>query len=288
MLQVARLAPRLLGESAPLVESFLRSQIAEDGGFRDRGGRSDLYYTVFGVESLMALRADVPAAALVAYLRSFGVGSDLDLVHACCLARAWSALPAEQRTEAPAGALAARIAAHRSSDGGFAPRPASDVGTVYAVFLAVGALQDLGQSLPPAEELRPALEGLRAADGAYANQPHAAEGQTPATAAAATLRRHFGDPPDAGLAAWLRARAHAEGGFFASPTAPMPDLLSTATALHALSGLHAEIQDLYEPCLDFVDSLWTSRGGFYGQWADDAVDCEYTYYGLLALGHLSL
>lgn len=287
MLQVARLAPRLLGESASLVESFLRSQIAEDGGFRDRGGRSDLYYTVFGIESLMALRADVPVVALAAYLPSFG-NTDLDLVHASCLARAWAALPADVRTQAPAGALAARIAAHRSADGGFAPRPASDVGTVYGMFLAVGALQDLGYPLPPAEELRPALEGLRAGDGGYANQPGAVEGQTPATAAAVTLRRHFGDPRDAGLAAWLRARAHIEGGFFASPTAPMPDLLSTATALHALSGPHDEIEDLREPCLDFVDSLWTSRGGFYGHWADDAVDCEYTYYGLLALGHLSL
>jgi len=33
--------------------------------------------------------------------------------------------------------------------------------------------------------------------------------------------------------------------------------------------------------------LWTNRGGFYGNWLDDTLDCEYTYYGLLALGHLS-
>jgi hypothetical protein len=68
----------------------------------------------------------------------------------------------------------------------------------------------------------------------------------------------------------------------------MPDLLSTATALHALAALHADIDHLREPCLDFVDTLWTSTGGFYGSWADDTLDCEYTYYGLLALGHLSL
>ena len=64
--------------------------------------------------------------------------------------------------------------------------------------------------------------------------------------------------------------------------------LSTATALHALSALHLPIAGLRDPCLDFVDSLWTNRGGFFGTWADDALDCEYTYYGLLALGHLSL
>ena len=36
-------------------------------------------------------------------------------------------------------------------------------------------------------------------------------------------------------------------------------------------------------CCDAVN-----RGAFYGTWADEQPDCEYTYYGLLALGHLSL
>jgi len=52
--------------------------------------------------------------------------------------------------------------------------------------------------------------------------------------------------------------------------------------------MHVPLQPIQEACLDFVDSLWTSRGGFYGSWADGTLDCEYTYYGLLALGHLSL
>ena len=72
------------------------------------------------------------------------------------------------------------------------------------------------------------------------------------------------------------------------PAAPIPDLLSTATALQALSGMKISIAGIQEACLDFVDSLWTNRGAFYGNWMDDTVDCEYTYYGLLALGHLSL
>ena len=58
--------------------------------------------------------------------------------------------------------------------------------------------------------------------------------------------------------------------------------------LHALAGLEYPLGEIKEPCLDFIDSLWTSRGAFYGHWADDTLDCEYTYYGLLALGHLSL
>ena len=67
----------------------------------------------------------------------------------------------------------------------------------------------------------------------------------------------------------------------------MPDLLSTATALHALASLGVDFSPTVEPCLNFVDTLWTGRG-FCGHWADEIVDCEYTYYALLALGHLSL
>jgi hypothetical protein len=78
------------------------------------------------------------------------------------------------------------------------------------------------------------------------------------------------------------------GGFLPFPGAPIPDLLSTAVALHALDGLQTDFSRIGEPCLDFVDSLWTAKGGFHGTWDDDVLDLEYTYYGLLALGHLAL
>jgi hypothetical protein len=68
----------------------------------------------------------------------------------------------------------------------------------------------------------------------------------------------------------------------------MPDLLSTAVALHALNDTHCDIGPMKEHCLDYLDTLWTARGGFFGSWEDDALDLEYTYYGLLSLGHLSL
>ena len=64
--------------------------------------------------------------------------------------------------------------------------------------------------------------------------------------------------------------------------APIPDLLSTATALHALDGLQVDFAALRDPCLDYLDSLWTGTS-FCGSWADDALDSEYTFYALLAL-----
>jgi prenyltransferase beta subunit len=66
MLQVARLAPAVLGaEAAGLVADFFRARQNSDGGFQDRVGRSDLYYTVFGLDGLAALQAPLlPRAPL--------------------------------------------------------------------------------------------------------------------------------------------------------------------------------------------------------------------------------
>jgi hypothetical protein len=132
------------------------------------------------------------------------------------------------------------------------------------------------------------LAGLRAEDGSYGNRLGLNTGITTATAAAVLVLRHLDATPGREIGVWLLDHCHSGGGFFASRSTPVPDLLSTATALHALSALHIPIAGLRNACLDFVDSLWTNRGGFFGTWTDDAIDCEYTYYALLTLGHLAL
>lgn len=287
MLQVARLAPTLLGEARDLVSDFLHASLNPDGAFGNRRGDRDLYYTVFGLEGLLALSEPIPPATR-AYLESFGEGASLDFVHLTCLARAWASASKPGAPSHIGERIVSRLESFRSADGGYAVHENAASGSAYACFLAMGALEDLGRPVgDPAGMLR-TLEGSRAADGGYANHSGALEGSTPATAAAVMVLRHLDVVPDAALSAWLLARCHRDGGFFAAPRAPLPDLLSTATALHALAALHVEIEHLREPCLDFVDTLWTSTGGFYGSWADDVLDCEYTYYGLLALGHLSV
>jgi len=300
MLQVARLSSRQLGDARDLVRQFLLDQRQPDGGFQDRAGRSDLYYTVFGLEGLVALQAALPRdEATIAYLHAFGDGERLDFVHLACVARAWATLGGELHAgggldERTRRAIAARIETFRAADGGYAQAVGAARGTVYAAFLALGAYQDLRLALPEPDRLLTSIALLRARDGGFANHPDALVGLTTSTAAAVAIHRQLerpigGDGGAAGdLGAWLLARVHPQGGFVASPTTPMPDLLSTATALHALASLHVPIAALQEACLDFIDTLWTNRGGFYGHWADDHVDCEYTYYGLLALGHLSL
>jgi prenyltransferase beta subunit len=288
MLQVARLAPKLLSDSSGLVVEFLRSQINEDGGFKDRSGKSDLYYTVFGLEGLLAFQADLPVASTAQYLGSFGGGESLDLVHLTCLARCWAALPGKLENSEIRHEIQRRIETFRALDGGYCESPQSKHGTAYSCFLSLGAYQDLEAQLPNPAGLVHCLKSLVAGDGAFANQPKLATGTTPATAAAVTLLRQLDEPIHSSVGDWLLSRCHPEGGFFATPATPVPDLLSTATALHALSGLHVSLDTVKEPCLNFVDTLWSSKGAFYGSWADETLDCEYTYYGLLALGHLSL
>jgi prenyltransferase beta subunit len=285
-LQIARLAPKLLGDSADLVAHFIRGRLNADGGFGNRAGDSDLYYTVFGLQALVALQSDLPLES-AAYLRGFGAGEDLDLVHLCCLAGCWAMMPAPTLAPATTEAILARVESYRTDDGGYHASLDAAHGSAYHAFLAMGAYQDLGAMPPSPGRVAASLAALQSADGAFANDPGRPRGSTPATAAAVTLMRHLDMPASPTLADWLLARCH-EGGFFASPDAPVPDLLSTATALHALSSLHAPIDGIREGCLDFVDSLWTSQGAFFGTWADDVPDCEYTFYGLLALGHLAV
>ncbi|HLY07999.1 MAG TPA: prenyltransferase/squalene oxidase repeat-containing protein [Planctomycetota bacterium] len=267
MLQVARLAPKLLQEAAEPVVRFLRDQFNEDGGARDRAGQSDLYYTVFALDGLIALQQDLPIDRVRRYLERFGEGDALDFVHLTCLARCWAALGKGALAEDVSGPLALRIL-----QGG------ND--SVYHQFLKFGALEDLGAASDDPDGATAQILGLQSPDGSFM-------GTTPTTAGAVTLLHHLGADVPRSAIDWLYGRARPQGGFFPAPDSPVPDLLSTATALHALAAAHAPLGALRDPMLDFVDTLWTGKA-FCGSWADDAVDSEYTYYALLSLGHLSL
>jgi len=312
MLQVARLACKVLGDSAELTHRFLVAQVNEDGGFKDRAGKSDLYYTVFGLQGMAALAVQTPGpnpekppsviqspgfreviSRTTHYLESFGRGEGLDFVHLCSLSRCWAAVSSPFSTIAANAdrlGIVERLETWRSEDGGYNPVKGSPFGTAYGAFLALGACQDCGAALREPLRLVQSLKCLETRDGAWMNEriPSHSTAATNPTAAAVTVLRNLGQPLNSAIGDWLLARAHSQGGFLAAPAAPMPDLLSTATALHALAGLEISVSAVKDKCLDFVDSLWTNTGGFYGHWGDDHLDCEYTFYGLLALGHLSV
>ena len=288
MLQVARLAPKILGDSAELVKKLLKSQSTATGAFGDREGRADLYYTVFGLEAMSALQMEVSQEELLPYLRAFTGGEGLDFVHLCSLARCAANVSAEVFSGETKQEIASRIENYRTPDGGFHGTPGKACGSAYGNLLAWGAYSDLGLEMPQQQGLAACVMSLATADGGFANEPGLPLGTTTATAAAVTLCRFLGQPIPPETGSWLLKQGHPSGGFLAAPGAPLPDLLSTAVALHALDGLEISFSHLRELCLDFVDTLWSAEGGFHGHWADEHLDVEYTYYGLLSLGHLSL
>lgn len=288
MLQVARVAPKLLGEATPLVAEFLRSRWHPSGGVMDRNEKPDLYYTVFGIEGLMALQQAVPTESVRPWLRTFGSGEGLDFVHLCCLARCWAGIGLEDFPELSRSELAERIERYRTPDGGYHQAPGRKNGSAYGCLIAWGGYQDLGLLPPDALAIARCMDSLETPDGAWSNEPGLPIGSTTATAAMLSLYRHLQMPAPPASVEWLVRQCLPSGGFLAVPGAPVPDLLSTAVALHALSGNAAAIARVKEPCLDFIDTLWSAAGGFHGNWADDFLDPEYTYYGLLALGHLAL
>jgi prenyltransferase beta subunit len=286
MLQVARRGALGLGESLPVVRDFARSRLTAEGAGVDRDNQPDLYYTIFAIALLQALEEPLPKDPLRSLLLSYGSGESLDFVHLGALARCWSA--AGNCPKETADRILKNIECYRTPNGGYDGDRAAPGGTAYGGFVALGSYQDLGAPLPDPLRLVQSLKFLETPDGGWGNAPGLRTGSTNAAAAAITLLHQLEMPVNENAGTWLQAQMHSSGGFLAMPMAPIPDLLSTATALHALACLDHQISlTARERCLDFLDSLWSAEGGFHGHWADDFLDAEYTFYGLLALGHLT-
>ncbi|MFO8012906.1 MAG: prenyltransferase/squalene oxidase repeat-containing protein [Phycisphaerae bacterium] len=330
--RVARARPAVAARAA----AFVRARACPGGGFADRSGRPDLYYTVFGLQTLAAVgrmppepaappfepgpegpghlhpawhvtrrmemtrrsrggleRHSPPRAAPLypprdtrAYLATFNA-ADLDLVHLCCLLRCRALLSDRAEADEP---LVDRLETFRAADGGYSHVRGADRGTAYGAFLALGAHEDAGAPVPDPDRLADSVAGLRAADGGYAGAPAAETGLVPSTAAAVVTLAALGRAVDAAAVAWLTARQGPTGGWPAAPAAPTADLLSTATALHALAAAGGTLDEPSRAaCRTFVESLAepADAAGFRGHPDDAVADCEYTFYGLLALGHLT-
>ena len=94
LLRTAAMSRTFLNEEArDKVFDFIMARQNSDGGFRGRGAESDLYYTLFSVAVLKILDRVVPVFKVWKYVRSFGAGRDLDLVHLTCLIRLRLAFP---------------------------------------------------------------------------------------------------------------------------------------------------------------------------------------------------
>jgi len=262
-------------EAVQVITDYIYSQWDDAGGFYGRDDRPDLYYTLFAAECLEILQQPLPRG-FSSYLARFGQGETLDLIHLSCLGRCLALNDAEAQDSHLTEAIMHRLLVLARAEGL----------SVYGAFVTRLALEDMGLSEQNSNGWDAAFTALKTEDGGYAEQNLGNQGTTPVTAAAAVLQS-TGSEIDDTLVPWLKSRHGWMGGFHATPQAPVPDLLSTATALFALKRLGIDLTPFREDGLAFVESLWTESGGFSGHLIDPLPDCEYTFYGLLALGTLA-
>ncbi len=282
---LARGAASLDTQARSALSGYVYGQLGEDGGFRGRAAAGDLYYTVFGLECARALGLDLPLDRIRAFVET-RQDAPLDFVHMTCLARCLDLLPSGGGSPASRARLSGQLAGHVCVEGGYHRQPGQRRGSVYESFLGALAAESLGEALPNPAGLSALLARLRRPSGGFVNSDGWGATSTPVSAAALLLLCELGQPVPAQSVEWLAGRQRAGGGFAAASLAPLSDLLSTATALHALNRIGSLQAVEIESCLGFVTGCWDDSGGFHAHGLDRTPDCEYTFYGLLALGNL--
>ena len=221
MLQVARLAPKSLGESAPLVRGlFPRPSSAPTADSATAGAEATSTTPFSDWKDWPHSGRKFPLERVEPFLRSYGDGEGLDLVHQACLARCWASFPPACRPAWGSDRLLARIEGHRSADGGYDLQPGASQGSLYGCFLALGTYQDVGTGMPGPRRMLECIERLRHGRRRlhepcrYAARPDAGDRGGGGLAAATRCR--------AGTCAWDSGCSAAAGLKAGSSPAPWP------------------------------------------------------------------
>lgn len=284
-------------------EHFLVQAQRDDGGFAGRDGPSDLYYTSFALRALAALGClEGEIAARSARYLSDRLGGHEPIVDFLSLIFSATLLDNSAGIDIfseRAGGWTERIAVQlevlRRNDGGYARSSEGRRSSTYQSFLTVLALQMLSQPIPSPNRVSEFILSQRREDGGFIELQAMRSSGTNPTAAAIAVLRILRETDEAGeslhdvssaAARFLVERQTAEGGLAANTRIPTADLLSTFTGALTLNDLgHLHHLDT-AAALEFVFSLHSKTGGFHAAPWDDAVDVEYTYYGLAAMSLL--
>lgn len=300
------------------IASFVRSKAATEGGFIGRKGKADIYYTGFALRTLALvgeLKNDRLAQSTFQYIQHFVEHKVEYKKEPLSMAELVSVLIAatilEQVLETDFfGSLSDGSPSGREEfvnkhlfplvhdDSAWGAIAGKGHSGVYHTFLAMVCQQLIGRTIAEEERVR-ILKWLahhRREDGSFADMKLLPTGATNPTAAAVALAGMLtkNSSTDAlfpqGIYwqqtySFLEKMRTAQGGFCANRRIPLPDLLSTFSALVAI----LDIQQWepfpfdWELTRDFVLSLYHQGGFVSGHW-DKEPDVEYTFYGLATLG----
>lgn len=281
--------------------NFFRNAQRSDGGFAGREGESDLYYTAFALRALAVLGhlSGNIAEQAGAFLRS-------RLVHQVPVIDFVSLLYGASLLEMAAGidifagtrndwrdATATQFEELRRDDGGYAKAAAGAASSTYQSFLNTLAYQVLDRTPPKPHRLVEFVRSQQRDDGGFVEIRASRRSGTNPTAAAVGLLKIAAsewnqpgalDSVGEEVIEFLAGMQTDEGGLLANTRIPIADLLSTFTGLLTLADLGG-VDAIDRPAvLRFINSLADKSGGFLAAAWDDAIDVEYSFYGLGSLG----
>ena len=247
------------------IKSYVLAQHSKNGGFIDKAGKPDLYYSIFGYFVSEALILPKIKDGLREYLNNAENFTNDNNVHIFCKAILYSKLLKKDPYNKKLGDEVLEIISNSPGNK-----------TDYNWFLGFLALYYLGKYY----SLNRFLKKLKV--DLLSEQEN-----TSVTLLAVNiiLKKNSGKNIES-YAKQLMKYYRASGGFAAFRNAPFEDLLSTAVALYTLRICGADLRLIKPKSLEFITSLY-NHGGFCATELDPGTDIEYTFYGLLALASLA-
>jgi hypothetical protein len=244
------------------IRAFIREKMIPQGGFADRAGKSDLYYSLFGYYLAEAFSVSEVALPLKNYIENKVTEKNLRGVNLYCSAILYTKLLGiDDFSEKLGKQIKADLKKSQEKQPEY---------TNFMRFLALYYLEDF----------------LSIKRLIKQNNLVRLQNELPCPVIAAnTILNELAGYHHSSAEAKLKSFYRPNGGFTALSHAPYEDLLSTGVALYALNFINADTRLMKPDCLTFIDSLYED-GGFRSTQTDFETDVEYTFYGLLALGSL--
>lgn len=260
------------------VLQFILSSQNEDGGFHDRGNSSDLYYSLFGLLILKALKGKdkehqgnqlSPVTHSLQKLKQFAQRQTTiknhGFIERCCLVLLLTALKSKRYS---------RFVSMLSLGRSFWKERAS-INLSYRSFVLFLTL----------DAVLPVSSLVKGPAKRMVEKTEINEHSPCSEVAAKVFLNKMMRKESSKEVALLNSFAFPGGGFKAFNHLDRADMLSTAVALFALNYAGADLRLIKPSTLDFIQSNY-SAGAFLSGDGDQTEDVEYTFYGLLALGVL--
>jgi geranylgeranyl transferase type-2 subunit beta len=278
------------------VADYVVSRRVADGGYPERLGGSDPYYTDFALRILSLTRPDeVRYPATLAYAqRDDGIRDIPECLNRLSIADLCGVALPQTAVDCLDG--------HRLASGCFCRSADSFTPSAYCTFLGAICEDMLGLDRPDSMDSFEAILKLQLPGGGFRDTESDDSPQTNSTSAAVgyllreSLLGSRGTPSGASrfaiaidrAAAYLLSMQVKDGGFLAHYKAPYPDLLSTFTALTTLAAIGQIKQVGLRDHVQFVGLIADADGGFRSCVTDPESDIEYTYYGLGCLALIAV